>query len=87
MPATTKKDTSPISLSLLHFLPSILLIGMIVVAVLSLGFGEKKTVLGVQTGMPQIRTLTIEDRIKELSGVASKVKSEAITRAQQELTK
>lgn len=37
--------------------------------------------------MLQIRTVTIEDRIKELTGVANKVKSEAIDKAERELIK
>ncbi len=87
MLSAKKKYSSPILVSLLHLLPSLLLIGMVVVALISLRLGEPRTVLGVQTNMPQIRTMTIEDRIKELSGLGNTVKSEAVDRAQQDLTK
>lgn len=79
--------TSPILLSLLHFLPSVLLIAMVAIAVVGLGIGEKRVVLGAQSTWPQIRTLTIEDRIKELSGFANKIKSESIVKATEKLTR
>ena len=85
MRVSSKKDTSPILLSFLHFLPSLMLVCLVVVAILALGFSERKTVLGAQSNTPQIRTLTVEDRLKELTGVASKVKSEAVKRAAEEL--
>lgn len=87
MSASKTKYTSPILLSLLHLLPSLLLIGMLVVAVVSLGLGERKVVLGAQSTWPQIRTLTIEDRIKELSGLGNKIKSEAVVKAAGELAR
>lgn len=87
MRASKTKDTSPILFSLLHLLPSLLLLGMIIVAIISLGVGERSVVLGAQSSLLQIRTLTIEDRIKELSGVANRVKSEAIERAERELAR
>lgn len=80
-------SSSPVLLSLLHLLPSLLLIGMVVIGIVSLEFGEKKVVLGAQTTQPQIRTLTVEDRIKELSGLGAKIKSEALVRAAEELDK
>jgi len=80
-------SSSPVVLSLLHLLPSLLLIGMVVVAIVSLEFGEKKVVLGAQTTQPQVRTLTVEDRIKELSGLGAKVKSETIVKATEELVR
>jgi len=58
-----------------------LLIGMVVIGIVSLELGEKKVVLGAQTTQPQVRTLTVEDRIKELTGLGAKVKSEAIVKA------
>ena len=78
-------SSSPVLLSLLHLLPSLLLIGMVVIGIVSLGFGEKKVVLGAQTNQPQVRTLTVENRIKELSGLGNKVKSEAIVRSTENL--
>jgi len=78
-------SSSPVLLSLLHLLPSLLLIGMVVIGIVSLGFGEKKVVLGAQTNHPQVRTLTVENRIKELSGLGNKVKSEAIVRSTENL--
>jgi len=58
---------------------------MVVIGIVSLGFGEKKVVLGAQTNQPQVRTLTVENRIKELSGLGNKVKSEAIVRSTENL--
>jgi hypothetical protein len=78
-------SSSPVLLSLLHLLPSLLLIGLVVVGIASLEFGEKKVVLGAQTTQPQVRTLTVEDRIKELSGLGTKIKSEAIVKARDNL--
>lgn len=77
--------SSPILISLLHLLPSLLLIGMVVIGIFSLDLGEKRVVLGTQTTQPQVRTMTVEDRIKELSGLEMKVKSEAIVRATENL--
>lgn len=80
-------SSSPIVLSLLHLLPSLLLIGMVVIGIVSLEFGERKVVLGAQTMQPQVRTITVEGRIKELAGFANKIKSEAVVRAAGELEK
>lgn len=82
-----KGYTSPVLLSLLHLLPSLLLIGVVVIGIISLGLGEKKVVLGAQSTWPQIRTLTIEDRIKELTGLGNKINSEALVKAVDELAR
>lgn len=80
-------SSSPIVLSLLHLLPSLLLVGMVVIGIVSLELGEKRAVLGAQITLPQVRTLSVEDRIKELSGFGEKIKSEAVLRATEELTR
>lgn len=87
MRVAKKKYVSPILLSLLHFLPSLLLIGMVVIALIGLRFGERKAVLGAQSNTPQIRTMTVEDRIKELSGATKGLKSEAVMREKENLAK
>lgn len=86
MPAAKKKYTSPILLSLLHFLPSLLLLSMVAIGLFSLTWGERRAVLGSQTSLPQIKTETVEDRLRELSGFGEKVKSEAIESAEKQLT-
>ncbi len=87
MPRAQKKYTSPILISLLHLLPSLLLLSMVVIGLFSLSWDERKTILGSQTSLPQIKTETVEDRLRELSGLGEKVKSESIIRAEKELTR
>ena len=86
MPVAKKKYTSPILLSLLHFLPSLLLLSMVVIGLFSLSWGERKAVLGSQTSLPQIKTETVEDRLRELSGLGKTIKSEAVEQAEKQLT-
>ncbi|OGD71093.1 hypothetical protein A3A84_00770 [Candidatus Collierbacteria bacterium RIFCSPLOWO2_01_FULL_50_23] len=85
MRARQKKYTSPIYLSLLHFLPSLLLLGLVAIGIMSLKTGEQGAVLGSQTTLPQIKTETVEDRLGKLMEVARTVKSEAVEQAEMEL--
>ena len=88
MLASRKKYTSPLVLSLLHLLPTLLLLALVGVGLVSLSFSnEHKTVLGTQTTQPQVRTLTVEDRIRELKEIGKAVKSEAAERQERELLK
>jgi len=80
------RNISPLSLSLLHLLPSLLLLVLIVVGFVSLSYSDKqKTVLGVQTALPQVKTQTVEERLQELTELEKTTKSEAVESAKKEL--
>jgi len=80
-----RKYISPVWVSISHFLPSLVLLGLVIIGVLSLSFSSRTHVLGAQSEAIQIRTETVEDRIKELSGVQKRVKSEAVIKESQRL--
>lgn len=82
------KSVSPLSLSILNLLPTLLLLALVGVGLASLSFSnEHKTVLGVQTSQSQVRTLTVEDRIKELKEATKFQKSEAAEKQEEELSR
>ena len=81
-----EKGISPLYLSLLHLLPSLLLLILILVGFLSLSYSDKhRAVLGLQAGEPQVRTETVEDRIRELTEVGKTTDSEALENAKADL--
>ena len=82
------RNISPLHLSLLHLLPSLLLLVLIVVGFVSLSYSDKdKAVLGVQTALPQVKTETVEDRIRKLTEVGKTTESEAVEKAKAELSR
>ena len=82
------RNISPLHLSLLHLLPSLLLLVLIVVGFVSLSYSDKhKSVLGVQTALPQVKTETVEDRIRKLTEVGKTTESEAVEKAKAELSR
>ena len=82
------RNISPLSLSLLHLLPSLLLLVLIVVGLVRLSYADKqKTVLGVQTALPQEKTQTVEERLQELTELEKTTKSEAVEAAKEELAR
>lgn len=82
------KSVSPLSLSILNLLPTLLLLALVGVGLASLSFSnEHETVLGVQTSQSQVRTLTVEDRIKELKEATKFQRSEAAERQEKELSR
>ena len=83
-----KKSISPLQLSALHLLPTLLLMVLIAVGFFSLSYSNKqKAVLGAQTALPQVKTETVEDRIKELTEIGKTVNSEAVESAKDELAR
>ena len=79
---------SPLQMSLLHLLPSLLLLVLIVVGFVSLSYSDKqKTVLGVQTALPQVKPQTVEERLQELTELEKTTKSEAVEAAKEELAR
>ncbi len=87
MSALKSKDTSPLLMSVFHFLPTLLLLALVVIGLSTLTFSrEHRTVLGVQTTQSQVRTLTVEDRIKELKQATQSMKSEAADKQVEELS-
>ncbi len=79
-------NISPLQLSLLHLLPSLLLMVLIVIGFVSLSYSDKhKAVLGVQTALPQVKTQTVEERLQELTKLGKTTKSEAVEAAKKEL--
>lgn len=82
-----KKNISPLHLSLLHLLPSLLLLLLIVIGFVSLSYSDKhRSILGAQADQPQVKTETVEDRIKELTEIDKTTNSEAVDKAKAELT-
>lgn len=80
------RNISPLHLSLLHLLPSLLLLVLIVIGFVSLSYSDKhKAVLGVQTVLPQVKVETVEDRIRELTEVGKTTDSEALEKAKTDL--
>lgn len=71
---------SPLVLSLIRLIPTILLfIGVAVGLGNLINIANKgKRVLGTEGSLPYTRTLTIEERIRELKDLYEKVKSEQI---------
>lgn len=82
------KSISPLQLALLHLLPSLLLLILIVIGFISLSDSDKqRVVLGTQTDLPQVKTETVENRLKELNEIGKKVNSEAVESAKSELAR
>ncbi|MFZ2202607.1 MAG: hypothetical protein WAV56_04425 [Microgenomates group bacterium] len=80
------RNISPLYLSLLHLLPSLLLLVLIVIGFVSLSYSDKhQTVLGAQTALPQVKTETVEERLDELTEVEKTTKSEAVEKAKVDL--
>ena len=75
-------------MSLLHLLPSLLLLILVVVGFVSLSYSDKhKAVLGVQMALPQVKTQTVEERLQELTELEKTTKSEAVEAAKEELAR
>jgi|CXWL01.1.fsa_nt_gi hypothetical protein len=88
MPALNTRYSSPLVVSLLNLLPTLLLLALVGVGLASLSFSdEHKTVLGAQTSQSQVRTLTVEDRIRELKEATKSQKSEAADKQEKELSR
>ena len=86
MSALNTKYSSPLVISLLNLLPTLLLLAMVGIGLASLSFSnEHRTVLGAQTSQSQVRTLTVEDRIRELKEATKFQKSEAAEKQEKEL--
>lgn len=82
------RNISPLHLSLLHLLPSLLLLILIIVGFVSLLYSDKhQAVLGVQTALPSVKTQTVEERLDELNEVERTTKSEAVKSAKKELSR
>lgn len=74
-----RKPLSPLSLSLLHSLPSLLLLGLIAIGFVSLMYSEhQETVLGSQTSVPVINTEKVNERLQMLRELGKKIRSEEI---------
>lgn len=74
-----KKAISPLTLSLLHLLPSLLLLALISIGFFSLWYSEEhQLVLGNQTNQPQIKTVNSEDRLFQLKELGKKIRSESL---------
>ena len=83
-----KRNISPLHMSLLHLLPSLLLLLLIVIGFVSLSYSDKhKSILGAQADQPQVKTKTVEDRLRELNEVGETTKSEAVETAKKELVR
>lgn len=82
------RNISPLHLSLLHLLPSLLLLILIVVGFVSLSYSDKhQVVLGVQTALPSVKTQTVDERLNELNELEKTTKSEAVEAAKKELVR
>lgn len=81
-----RRPISPVYLFVSHLLPSLVLLGLLIIGVVSQSFGQQTSVLGAQSNFSQVRTTTVNDRLDELSVIDSEVKSEAIEAERKKLT-
>lgn len=88
MTKLTKKSKyiSPLSLFFLNLLPSLLLLILILVGLISVtGSSGQRDVLGEQAVLPQIKTETVEHRIQELMNAKGQMNSEAVNKELEKL--
>lgn len=86
MPARYSKEISPLEVSFLHFGSSLLLAGLLLIGLFSLGKAQKiNSVLGKETSLPRVRIETVEKRLQELNEVRTRVRSGLLEKEIQKL--
>lgn len=86
MRSPNKKCVSPLFLTISHLLPSLVLLGLLIIGIMTQSIGRNTSVLGVQSNSSQVRTTTVNKRLDELSVFGSEVKSEAIEEERKKLS-